>query len=158
MLALVALDLHGGIVGTDAIVVTRDGIPVSYPAYPQDGNPLTVTAPREPGEYELRYILGADGMVIGAGPLQVVIVEATASLEAPDAVAAGKFDVVEPDVAAGEPIDGATAPVVAPRLDEARELEIAGRVEGQVAAESREGGGAGEDLTHAPDQIGRAHV
>ena len=43
---------------------------LSY-AYTRDGNPVTVRMPETPGDYELRYFLGQDGVVIGTRPITV---------------------------------------------------------------------------------------
>jgi len=51
------------------------------------GNPLTVRAPDEPGQYELRYNTGQSGETLAAVP--IVVRETTASLDAPEAVDAG---------------------------------------------------------------------
>ncbi|MBK7904226.1 MAG: VWA domain-containing protein [Proteobacteria bacterium] len=64
---------------------------VSY-VYTKAGNPASLTAPDEAGEYELRYFLGEKNTVIGARRINVSGVTATVS--APSQVAAGaKFAV-----------------------------------------------------------------
>lgn len=55
----------------DTIIVTLDGNRITYPAYPREGSPLTITAPKDPGSYEVRYVLGADNVVIARSPLTV---------------------------------------------------------------------------------------
>ncbi len=87
----------------EAFTVAWDG-----PGYPQDrialvpagetatrsngrsvsfGNPTDLTAPTEPGLYELHYILREDERVIGTRPIEVV--EVQASITAPDSAVAG---------------------------------------------------------------------
>ncbi|ETX13426.1 hypothetical protein OCH239_10285 [Roseivivax halodurans JCM 10272] len=60
--------------------------------YTREGGPLTVTAPLEPGEYELRYVLNQDDTVLAAQPLEVV--DVSASLQAPETARAGAPVVV----------------------------------------------------------------
>lgn len=55
--------------------------------YTKAGSPLQLTAPDEPGEYELRYFLGAGDVIIGRRPITVGSV--SASVTAPQSVAAG---------------------------------------------------------------------
>ncbi|MGD2132868.1 MAG: VWA domain-containing protein [Maricaulaceae bacterium] len=50
-------------------------------AYTRDGSPLSIAAPVEPGEYEVRYVLDG-GRVIGRSPLTVT--DATASFTPPE--------------------------------------------------------------------------
>jgi hypothetical protein len=60
--------------------------------YTKAGNPLDLTAPEEPGQYELRYFLGAGDVIIGKRPLVVGAV--SASVTVPSNVAAGsKFKI-----------------------------------------------------------------
>ncbi|HEY6125451.1 MAG TPA: hypothetical protein VIV63_12435, partial [Steroidobacteraceae bacterium] len=60
--------------------------------YSRDGSPLKLAAPEKPGNYEVRYILGAGDAVIARAPLVVGAV--TASITGPAQVAAGaKFKV-----------------------------------------------------------------
>ncbi len=56
-------------------------------AYARDGSPSTLTAGAEPGNYELRYVVGQSGRTLASHPVIVFAVGAT--LEAPDSVAAG---------------------------------------------------------------------
>jgi Ca-activated chloride channel family protein len=56
------------------------------------GNPALLTAPKTPGDYELRYVRASDGEVLARQQLTVVAVKIT--LEAPAVVEAGtRFDV-----------------------------------------------------------------
>ena len=58
----------------------------------EGGQPLDLTAPDEPGQYELRYFLGAGDVIIGKRPL--VVGSVSASVTVPPSVAAGsKFKV-----------------------------------------------------------------
>ncbi len=60
--------------------------------YTNSGSPVKLTAPDKPGNYELRYILGAGDTIIATQPITVGGV--TASLSAPAPVAAGaRFQV-----------------------------------------------------------------
>ena len=60
--------------------------------YTASGSPLTIRAPEEPGEYEIRYVTGQSASTLASAPITVV--PATASLSAPSEVAAGeRFDV-----------------------------------------------------------------
>jgi Ca-activated chloride channel family protein len=57
-----------------------------------DGNPARLTAPKSPGNYELRYVRASDGEVLARQQLSVVAVEI--SLKAPPVVEAGsRFEV-----------------------------------------------------------------
>jgi Ca-activated chloride channel family protein len=57
-----------------------------------NGNPALLTAPRSPGDYELRYVRASDGEVLARHQLSVVVEEI--SLEAPAVVDAGtRFEV-----------------------------------------------------------------
>ena len=56
------------------------------------GSPVTLTAPAEPGAYEVRYVLGHGRRLLVTRP--IVVVEAGAHIEAPAEVAAGEaFEV-----------------------------------------------------------------
>jgi Ca-activated chloride channel family protein len=56
------------------------------------GNPARLAAPKNAGDYELRYVRGEDGEVLARHPLEVVAVEITIDL--PSAVEAGtRFEV-----------------------------------------------------------------
>jgi len=70
------------IVAADA----EDGTWNNY-AYTRDGSPVTLTAPDEPGAYEVRYMPEGSGQVLGRASVEVTPVEAT--LEAPAEVVAG---------------------------------------------------------------------
>lgn len=56
-------------------------------AYTRGGSPTTLRAPIDPGEYEVRYIAGGKGQVLGKVTIQVTPVEAT--VEGPAEVVAG---------------------------------------------------------------------
>jgi hypothetical protein len=55
--------------------------------YTKAGSPVELTAPDEPGQYELRYFLGAGDTIIGRRPITVGAV--SASVTAPQSAAAG---------------------------------------------------------------------
>ena len=55
--------------------------------YTREGTPLSLKVPVEPGEYEVRYVLSQDRMVMARAPVSVQPV--TASLGAPDTGVAG---------------------------------------------------------------------
>jgi hypothetical protein len=55
--------------------------------YTKAGSPIELTAPDEPGQYELRYFLGEGGTIIGRRPITVGAV--SASVTAPQTAAAG---------------------------------------------------------------------
>ncbi len=81
---------------SDFITIVEPGTPegkfLSY-AYTGRGSPALITAPDEPGTYELRYVLNESDRTLVSRPIQVAAVEAM--LEAPDSVSAGsKFEVV----------------------------------------------------------------
>jgi hypothetical protein len=59
---------------------------ISY-EYTRNGNPAQLTAPDAPGQYELRYFLGAGDVIIGKRP--IVIGSVSATLGVPARVAAG---------------------------------------------------------------------
>lgn len=59
---------------------SRDGAFETY-TYTRQGNPLNVTAPLTPGDYELRYVLNQDRKVTARIPLKVEAI--SASLQAP---------------------------------------------------------------------------
>ena len=60
--------------------------------YTAAGNPVTLRAPDEPGDYELRYATGQSHATLGRAPLTVSAV--TASIAGPDEVQAGaEFEV-----------------------------------------------------------------
>lgn len=62
------------------------GAYVNY-TYTREGSPLTVTAPSEPGTYELRYILDEGRTILAAQP--ITIEEVGASIDAPPSAPAG---------------------------------------------------------------------
>ena len=89
----------------------KDGKYASY-AYPHNGNVLELTADPEPGNYEVRYVL-AGTRVIARHPIEVT--DVSASLEAPDVVAAGStFEVTWE----GPAENGDWVTIVAPDADE----------------------------------------
>src|SRR4051794_14542303 len=55
--------------------------------YTSAGNPVALTAPDEPGQYEVRYFLGAGDVIIGKRPITVGSV--SASITAPQTAPAG---------------------------------------------------------------------
>lgn len=79
----------------DLIAVKKEGDPgTRYEdyAYTKRGNPVHLTAPGVVGEYELRYVYGNDGEVIGKTDLKVTPVPA--EVKAPsEAPVAAEFDV-----------------------------------------------------------------
>ncbi|MDZ7706125.1 MAG: VWA domain-containing protein [Trueperaceae bacterium] len=69
-----------------------EGSYMSY-AYTSSGNPVTITAPLEPGEYEVRYTT-EQGSNPTLASTPITVTSATYSLDAPDTVAAGEtFEV-----------------------------------------------------------------
>jgi Ca-activated chloride channel family protein len=80
---------------SDYITITRpsdpDGTYDNY-AYTRSGNPVTLTAPAEPGSYEVRYLLGNGTKVLARAPIAIGAV--SAQVQAPASVAAAaKFQV-----------------------------------------------------------------
>ena len=71
----------------DYIAIGNASRPYLGYEYTKAGNPLQLTAPEEPGQYELRYFLGAGDVIIGKRPLVVGAV--SASVTAPQTAAAG---------------------------------------------------------------------
>ena len=61
-------------------------------SYPQQGNPLAISAPDEAGDYVIRYHLGSSYRVVGSRPLRVGAVGATLKF-AESAVAGGLLSV-----------------------------------------------------------------
>ena len=59
----------------------------------QDGSPVTLSAPSTPGEYEVRYVLGAGRRSLVSSP--IVVVPSTATIAAPAEVEAGATFEVE---------------------------------------------------------------
>lgn len=81
---------------SDFISIDRQGAPdreYGPYAYPPSGNPVTIRAPDEPGEYEIRYHQAGSYGVIGSTPLRIGSV--AASLTAPDSVVAGAATAVQ---------------------------------------------------------------
>ncbi|MEZ5858194.1 MAG: VWA domain-containing protein [Geminicoccaceae bacterium] len=72
----------------------RPGQYLTY-TYVNEGSPLSVEAPLEPGLYELRYVLREGPRVLHTREIEVVA--ATATLVAPDSVAPGQGFAVEVD-------------------------------------------------------------
>ena len=64
----------------------REGRYLSY-AYTRGGSPVSITAPGEPGDYEVRYVLGQGSGTLASTPIRVI--EVGASVSAPAEVAAG---------------------------------------------------------------------
>jgi hypothetical protein len=76
----------------DYIAIGNAARPYLNYEYTKAGSPLDLTAPDEPGQYELRYFLGAGDVIIGKRPL--VVGSVSASVAVPPSVAAGsKFKV-----------------------------------------------------------------
>ncbi|MHB8789945.1 MAG: VWA domain-containing protein [Desulfobulbaceae bacterium] len=79
----------------DYLSVAKVGAPDdSYDnyAYTKSGNPIKLTAPAEPGSYEVRYIQGHGSKLLAKSPLMVAAV--TATVQPPSSVnAAAKFEV-----------------------------------------------------------------
>ncbi len=73
-------------------VDAREGAYTSY-QYTRDGSPATLTAPIEPGAYEIRYVTGRSDATVASTPITVTAV--TASLGAPESVGAGGQFAVE---------------------------------------------------------------
>ncbi|MFU8888766.1 MAG: VWA domain-containing protein [Trueperaceae bacterium] len=69
----------------------REGAYTSY-EYTRRGSPVTLSAPANPGAYELRYVTGRGGNTLASAPITVTAV--SASLAAPASVGAGeRFEV-----------------------------------------------------------------
>ena len=85
-------------------VVKADAPEHSYDVYVYAGDSPTVTlrAPEEPGNYEVRYLSASKYYTLGAAPLTIAGTSAT--LEAPDSVAAGA-DVEVRWTGPGNPLD-----------------------------------------------------
>ena len=65
---------------SDSITVAKPSTPGnSYEnfTYTRKGSPLNVTAPDEPGDYELRYVQGQSGTVLATQPIRVLAASAT---------------------------------------------------------------------------------
>jgi len=51
-------------------------------AYPRDGNPIKLTAPADPGTYEVRYILAKGTKILAKAPITITPVSATVKVPA----------------------------------------------------------------------------
>jgi Ca-activated chloride channel family protein len=74
----------------DYVTIVKPGASVNdYMDYEDTarGNPVSITAPNEPGDYEMRYVLGTPRRVLAATPVKVSIVEAAITVPASAAVA-----------------------------------------------------------------------
>ena len=71
----------------DYIAIGNAARPYIGYEYTKAGSPLELTAPDEPGQYEVRYFLGAGDVLIGKRPL--VVGSVSASVSVPQTVAAG---------------------------------------------------------------------
>jgi Ca-activated chloride channel family protein len=70
-------------------VVKKGALPTDYLNYQdtKSGGPVDIVVPAEPGDYEMRYMLGRPQRVLAAVPLKIVAVQA--SLSAPPTAPAG---------------------------------------------------------------------
>ncbi|MCI2398489.1 VWA domain-containing protein [Aliiroseovarius subalbicans] len=79
----------------DYVAVARvedgDGKYFNY-SYVRDGNPLDLTMPAQPGQYELRYVMSQDRTVLARSPIEVT--DTIATLDAPATAHAGEELVV----------------------------------------------------------------
>ena len=79
----------------DYITIVRTGAAVTEYLHYQDtstGNPVEITMPAEPGDYEMRYVLGAPQRVLVAVPIKLI--ETQASITGPPtAVAGSQIDI-----------------------------------------------------------------
>jgi Ca-activated chloride channel family protein len=76
----------------DYITIVRNGAGVTEYLHYQDtssGNPVDITMPAEPGDYEMRYVLGAPQRVLAAVPIKLV--ETKASITGPATAVAGSL-------------------------------------------------------------------
>jgi Ca-activated chloride channel family protein len=74
----------------DYITIVRTGAAVTEYLHYQDtstGNPVEITMPAEPGDYEMRYVLGAPQRVLAAVPIKLI--ETQASITGPPTAVAG---------------------------------------------------------------------
>jgi Ca-activated chloride channel homolog len=75
---------------TDYVTIVLVGAPegryLSW-AFTRNGSPVRLTAPSEPGDYEVRYVLGQGARTLASAPVRVV--QAAASVGPPAEVAAG---------------------------------------------------------------------
>jgi len=78
-----------GNVGDYLTIVRSSADAGSYANYTEtrSGNPLEITAPIEPGEWEMRYVAARSKTVLGKTPL--IVSPASATLAAPDEVVLG---------------------------------------------------------------------
>jgi Ca-activated chloride channel family protein len=68
----------------DYVVIARpdgDALETRHYSYTRNGNPLPIRVPGEPGEYELRYVFDAAGVVLARAKISATPV--TATIEAP---------------------------------------------------------------------------
>jgi Ca-activated chloride channel family protein len=75
-------------------IVPKGAPPEQYTSYDytKNGNPVTITAPVEPGDYEVRFNNEAGHTVLATAP--IIVTDIQASLTAPTSVAAGsEFEV-----------------------------------------------------------------
>lgn len=85
-----AVNWTGTIKDNDYIVIVPAGADETVPsdrALAGSNETLTLTAPQQPGHYEVRYILRKDGRTLGSVPLEVI--ETDIQLDAPTQVAQG---------------------------------------------------------------------
>lgn len=71
-----------------------EGAWINY-TYTRDGSPLRLTAPLDPGQYEIRYVIDQDRKTLAAAPIEITAV--SASLTAPNTAEAGSSLIVEWD-------------------------------------------------------------
>jgi len=89
------VDWQGPNNSSDFVTIVLAGAPegryLSW-VYTRNGSPVRLTAPSEPGDYAVRYVLGQGGRTLASAPVRVV--EAAASVVSPSEVAAGSaFEV-----------------------------------------------------------------
>jgi Ca-activated chloride channel family protein len=80
---------------TDFVTVVPAGAPEgTYRAFAptSSGSPVVLSAPSEPGSYEIRYVAGASEATLASRPLEVVPVEVTLQVP-PRARAGGRIEV-----------------------------------------------------------------
>lgn len=89
--SLVQVEWSGGGFDEDFLTVARldagDGNDYVTYAYVRDGNPIGLRMPLEPGQYQLRYVVGQDSSVAVSQP--VTVTDLNVTLAAPERVAAG---------------------------------------------------------------------
>ncbi|MHB8809141.1 MAG: vWA domain-containing protein [Desulfobulbaceae bacterium] len=91
----IQVDWQGPAYESDYITIAKpsdqDGAYDNY-AYTRSGNPVKLTAPAEPGSYEVRYVLGKGTKVLARAPITIGAVSAL--VQPPESVnAAAKFQV-----------------------------------------------------------------